>query len=141
MMMPTIPNKFDSYNIRVRTPDGTMFVTIAEENNKAKFILINIGKNGSRLVAWATATTLLANSALENGVSITKIARDLLGISTDSPLIRPNEVEIKSGPDGLGYALLTYAAQKTYELERSLGTDTDDGRYDWLDDRGAFPRE
>ncbi len=139
-MTTTPEDSFTALNIRVESPDGLMFVTVAENQaGKPWIVLINIGKNGANLMAWANAMAQMVTNSLQHGVSIVTIANDLLGNTSDKAIRTPNGLTIGSGPEALAFALLTYAAEKTAELQRTLGNDDDE--YGWLDDTGTFPRE
>lgn len=121
--------------------EGAMFVNVVEDINGRPFkVFIHIGKSGAALYAWADGMAEMVSNSLQSNIPITTIARQLLGISSDKVIKRPDGLTISSGPEALAYALLTYAAEKTAELQRALGTDEDD-EYGWLDDTGTFPRE
>lgn len=106
----------ESYTVRVMTPDGIMFVTIVEDANngrpKPAEILITIGKTGSAITAWANAAAILTSLLLRNGVSVADISMQISNILSDSRTSTKSGIEIRSGPEGLQYALTRYNANR-----------------------------
>lgn len=106
------PNRFTGFSIRVDTPDGKMFVHVMEDyKGLPALIVINIGKCGTALAAWAEATSRLASRCLPS-IGLHGIIEEISGItSTGMKRLARGEV-IRSGPEGLAYALLRYKQEK-----------------------------
>lgn len=105
-MQPNIA--YSTKSIKVDTPDGVMFVHIVENEYGTPIqLLINIGKCGTNLAAWADSMARLASALLP--VSGISGIIDMLSGITSSKLIRLGNGEfIRSGPEGLASALLKY---------------------------------
>lgn len=94
---------YNCSTIRTQTPDGTMFVTIIEDNNSIPVeILVSIGKTGTRIRAWTEAVQGLCTTILSLGGKLTDIANSIDNISTD------DRYETKSGPEGLVKCIAIY---------------------------------
>jgi len=105
-----------SVTFEVRTPDGHMFVIIAEENGAPRQIIITIGKTGSRLAAWANCTGRLITLALRSGLALNAIISEISGITSDGEHRYISGVVLRSGPDGVAYALHKYQQYKATEF-------------------------
>lgn len=109
--MNHVREAWPSYSIAVNTPDGEMFVHIAEENDMPKFILINIGKAGTNIAAWGDAIARVATAMLPvRGVH--GVIEELSGLSSARFSILEGGQVCHSGPEGLALALLKYNAIK-----------------------------
>lgn len=111
-----------SFTVKVMTPDGVMFVTIVEEtdviSNSAEpvQILITIGKTGSAIAAWANMAALLTSALLQENISISDIIMTISNILSDSSREHKTGIEIRSGPEGLQYALTRYNEDRQNRL-------------------------
>jgi|SRR5882724_2881223 len=115
-------------SVRVKTPDGTLFVHVLEDERKLpEEILLNIGKSGFSLQAWANALARVASLALRRGVSLREIAHEVSGITTDRSVRAQNGVTIRSGPEGLAHGLLQYLRHD--ESPRREDDDGDEGTF------------
>ncbi len=103
-----------SFTVRVMTPDGVMFVTVVEEIDVISDtpmpaqILIAIGKTGSAIAAWANMSAILTSALLQENVSISDIIMIISNILSDSSREHKTGIDIRSGPEGLQYALTRY---------------------------------
>jgi len=106
----TLPNvAYNSSTIRVETPNGTMFVNILENQQGNPFkVIINLGKAGTPVSAWANALAELCSVLLERGMSITDLIVHLSGITSERYKASINGPVVRSGPAGLVIALLKY---------------------------------
>lgn len=109
--MKQSPDVLPNVTIRVRTPDGTMFVSICEYNGNPTQVLVHIGKSGHSLQAWADALARMVSLALRSGVSVQKIITEISQITTDRRAFS-NGISVYSGPDGVTHGLLQYLASK-----------------------------
>jgi len=105
-----------SVSIKVNTPDGKMFVVIAEENGVPKEILIYIGKAGYALSAWCEALQRIVALALKSGVDIHTIITEISNLRSDKSVMS-NGLVVRSGPEGLVVALLRYLSMKNESRE------------------------
>lgn len=115
---------------KVRTPDGTMFVIVLEDKEgKPCGIHINIGKAGSSLNAWANATAALVTRMLGAGIGLNDVIKELSEMTSDKTVLTgENHVPIRSGPDGLCYALMMYRKEKYRDLVSTLEGENDSYR-------------
>jgi hypothetical protein len=113
-MVPPREELLEGYTCEVKTPDGTMFVVMNEDTNgELVEIHIHIGKAGTPLMAWAEALAHVASLALRyRGVSVGDLLCELGNISSDRSVRIANGATIRSGPEGLAYALQCYQRSK-----------------------------
>jgi hypothetical protein len=106
----TEPEVMDTSTIKIETPDGTMFVAISEyDHGHPCRVEIHIGKAGSQLLAWANGLSTTCTLALQHGVPMSEIMCHLLGVSSGRQATKYlNRVDVKSGPDGVAKAMMTY---------------------------------
>lgn len=97
----------------VPTPDGTLYLTIIEDDKgNAIAIRIAIGKAGTVVRSWTEAVMLLANRYLEKGGTIHDIIEALSDLATSRIMYTYGKVPIRSGPEGIVYALTRYVQKK-----------------------------
>ena len=121
---------FTTVSIRVPTPDGTAFVQVIEDDTgKPIQLIINIGKAGVPLSAWAEAVARLCTLLLQNGAGINNLIQELSLINSDKSTVLPEGSIVRSGPAGIVTALMKYRHAKFQELKANLGTyeDYDEG--------------
>jgi hypothetical protein len=118
---------FNTLTNKVRTPDGTMFVIVLEDKEgKPCGIHINIGKAGSSLSAWANATAALVTRMLGSGIGLNDIIKELSEMTSDKTVLTGDtNVPIRSGPDGLCYALMQYRKEKFREHAAAFEGDSE----------------
>lgn len=95
-------------SIKVVTPDGTLFLHVVE--NEAGFpiqILMNIGKSGSALAAWADAVARLSSQLLPR-IGVQGVLEEVSGITTAQISLYANGEVCRSGPEGIAIALHKY---------------------------------
>jgi hypothetical protein len=111
-----------SFTVKVMTPDGVMFVTVVEEDNPINNepepvqILISIGKTGSAIAAWANMAALLISALLETDLSISDVIMKISNILSDGISTQKTGIDIRSGPEGLQYALTRYNEDRQNRL-------------------------
>jgi len=107
------PEANDCCVIRIDTPDGTMFVTVIENEQGDPFNLhVFIGKTGTQIRAWTDAVQALASLALEKGAHITDIITALSLVTSHKTTMHRGIIPIRSGPEGVAFALKTYLSGK-----------------------------
>jgi hypothetical protein len=117
-----ILEEYESITFEVDTPDGRMFVIIMENDKGEPVQLqITIGKAGTAMTAWAYAVSALCSDLLPikgvNGLLVL-----LSEITSNRQAARLEDgAMVRSGPDGISYALLRYKAMKFEELKRKFG--------------------
>ena len=125
----TDSTKFSGLTIQVKSPDGTMFVTINEdENGKPIAIWISIGKAGASVAAWAVSMARILTLALDKGATISELCVELSGQTTDKVRITGDGEYVRSGPEGVFVALMKYKRDKYDELTKTLGDTDERGR-------------
>lgn len=105
------PNLFDSLSYRVETPDGICYVHVLEQKDTPVGFIIQFGKCGTSLFAWAEAVGRMATRALPL-IGIAGIIEELSGITTAGLRRLAKGESIRSGPEGIAYALLKYKQEK-----------------------------
>jgi hypothetical protein len=136
----TIGPMLNSLNVKIESPDGTMFVTITEDGNDSPVkIFVHIGKSGSSLAAWANCAVEFIAEAIPR-IGLNAVIARLLGITSDKVSYTTDSVTdegvvtVKSGPEAIAYALIKYRLFKHREHLRKLGVDESD--FDETDYRG-----
>ena len=111
------PNKlYPNHTIRTRTPAGTLFVSIIEENGTPIALQINGTKNGGELAAFCDAIARLSSEILENNAKngMSKLIENLSNITTDKTAMH-NGLVSHSAIEGICLALSQYQSMKYKE--------------------------
>lgn len=112
---------YQSMQMKVHTPDGTMFVNVLDdENGQPIQVIINIGKAGSAIAAWAHALSAMITVGLRAGVKLEVYLTELSSITSDKTA-RTLTSKCSSGPEGVWMALVRYRKEKFRMLQDSLG--------------------
>src|SRR5262245_8716139 len=113
------PKILTGQTIRVRTPIGTLFVTLNENEEHHPFeLFLNTGKCGSDITADAEAIGRLCSILLRLPSPVSELERiqliitHLAGIS-GSKDIHDGDVHIRSVPDAVAAALRQYLEKKS----------------------------
>lgn len=108
---------FESEIIRVKTPDGTLFLLVMENKDKSVAgFKITIGKAGAPLAAWASALAEMMNLAIAKGATVEDLLSVLSGITSDRSVRSINSV-CRSGPEGVWQALVRYRQRPAVDHE------------------------
>ncbi|RKY84021.1 ribonucleotide-diphosphate reductase subunit alpha [candidate division KSB1 bacterium] len=91
---------------KIKTSDGTLYLTINWDDEGLCEVFTNIGKHGSDVAAWSEAVGRLISLCLRSGVSPKHLVNQLIGI-TSHPIWQ-NGIQILSVPDAIGKALARY---------------------------------
>lgn len=113
---------YQSVQMKVRTPDGTMFVNIMEKDGQPFQVIINIGKAGSAVAAWAQALASMISAGLQAGVKFETFLTELSSI-TSSNLARTVHSTCTSGPEGVWQAFVRYRNDRFKMLQEQLGAE------------------
>lgn len=112
-------NWFNSYNIQVFTPDGTLYVCITEGHDNEPFMIFITGpKNQQPLQIWIAALTQLINEMWKAGIHTSTIIRSLDTPYTSKYSQNDNGIRIYSGPDGIRWALTQYLQLRSHDRRR-----------------------
>jgi hypothetical protein len=129
---------FKSMNVKIESPDGTMYVTVMENEHGVPFkIMVNIGKAGSSLNAWAAIVADFVSDTITR-VGVNSAIAKLLNVSSDKVSYTPDSVTndgvttIRSGPEAIAYALIKYRTERQRELMRKLGIREEDNLEDFF---------
>ena len=92
---------------RIRTGEGSLYITINEDENGLCEIFTTIGKAGGNAAAQSEAISRLISLALRSGIDPYAIVKQLKGISGPNPTWEDGKL-ILSTPDAIGKALDDY---------------------------------
>ncbi len=106
---------------RIRTGEGTLYITINEDENGLCEVFTAIGKAGGNAAAQSEAISRLISLALRSGIDPMAIIKQLKGISGPNPTWEDGRL-ILSTPDAIGKALNDYLNEK--ENNKQLSGDT-----------------
>ena len=109
---------------RIRTGEGSLYITINEDQEGLCEVFTTIGKAGGNAAAQSEAISRLISLALRSGVNPHSIVRQLKGISGPNPTWENGRL-ILSTPDAIGKALDDYLKEGTHQLN-----DINDHSYD-----------
>ena len=98
------PNTTVGSTRRIRTGEGTLYITINEDENGLCEIFTTIGKAGGNAAAQSEAISRLISLALRSGIDPNAIIKQLKGISGPNPTWEDGQL-ILSTPDAIGRAL------------------------------------
>ena len=105
------PNQTKGVTRRIRTGEGTLYITINEDENGLCEVFTTIGKAGGNAAAQSEAISRLISLSLRSGLDPKAIVRQLKGISGPNPTWEDGRL-ILSTPDAIGKALDDYLLEK-----------------------------
>ena len=113
------PTQTQGLTRRIKTGEGTLYITINEDEKGLCEVFTTIGKAGGNAAAQSEAISRLISLALRSGVNPQSIVRQLKGISGPNPTWEDGRL-ILSTPDAIGKALDDYLHEKnqTPEIEQ-----------------------
>jgi ribonucleoside-diphosphate reductase alpha chain len=102
----------DTFGIthRIRTGEGTLYVTINHDEDGLCEVFTTIGKAGGNAAAQAEAISRLISLSLRSGMDVGEIIKQLKGISGPNPVWENGQL-ILSTPDAIGKALEHHMAE------------------------------
>ena len=118
------PNTTVGSTRRIRTGEGTLYITINEDENGLCEVFTTIGKAGGNAAAQSEAISRLISLALRSGVDPNAIIKQLKGISGPNPTWEDGRL-ILSTPDAIGKSLDDYLNENP-ESRVSGVADTED---------------
>ena len=101
---------------RIRTGEGTLYITINEDENGLCEVFTTIGKAGGHAAAQSEAISRLISLSLRSGIEPQAIVKQLKGISGPNPTWEDGQL-ILSTPDAIGKALDDYLKARKLEPE------------------------
>ena len=96
---------------RIRTGEGSLYITINEDQEGLCEVFTTIGKAGGNAAAQSEAISRLISLALRSGVNPNSVVRQLKGISGPNPTWEDGRL-ILSTPDAIGKALDDYIRER-----------------------------
>jgi len=105
------PSQTAGVTRRIRTGEGTLYITINEDENGLCEVFTTIGKAGGNAAAQSEAISRLISLALRSGLDPHAIVRQLKGISGPNPTWEDGRL-ILSTPDAIGKALDDYLQER-----------------------------
>lgn len=101
---------------RIRTGEGTLYITINEDENGLCEVFTTIGKAGGHAAAQSEAISRLISLSLRSGIEPQAIVKQLKGISGPNPTWEDGQL-ILSTPDAIGKALDDYLKARKLKPE------------------------
>ncbi len=103
---------------RIKTGEGTLYVTINEDENGICEVFSAIGKAGGNAAAQSEAISRLISLALRSGIEPREVVKHLKGISGPVPVWDGHGGQILSTPDAIGKVLERYIEEREKEGTR-----------------------
>jgi ribonucleoside-diphosphate reductase alpha chain len=104
------------YTEQIKTGDGTLYLTINEDEFGLCEVFCSIGKQGGAPAAQSEAIGRLISLSLRSGVDPHEIVKQLKGITGPNPIWHEGEL-IKSIPDAIGRAVERFILRKATKQE------------------------
>jgi ribonucleoside-diphosphate reductase alpha chain len=101
---------------RIRTGEGSLYITINEDEKGLCEVFTTIGKAGGNAAAQSEAISRLISLALRSGIDPVDVVKQLKGISGPTPTWENGQL-ILSTPDAIGKALESYLYERPVEAE------------------------
>ena len=121
------PTQTNGVTRRIRTGEGTLYITINEDENGLCEVFTTIGKAGGNAAAQSEAISRLISLSLRSGLDPKAIVRQLKGISGPNPTWENGRL-ILSTPDAIGKALDDYLLEKNTNSEGEEKKNSDSPR-------------
>ena len=119
------PNTTVGSTRRIRTGEGTLYITINEDENGLCEVFTTIGKAGGNAAAQSEAISRLISLALRSGVDPNAIIKQLKGISGPNPTWEDGRL-ILSTPDAIGKSLDDYLNENPESRVGGVGDSQDE---------------
>jgi ribonucleoside-diphosphate reductase alpha chain len=110
------PSITEGQTRRMRTGDGTLYITVNKDENGLCEVFTTIGKAGGTVAAQTEAISRLISLALRSGIDPNSVINQLKGISGPNPTWEDGQL-ILSTPDAIGRALENFVHGDTPSSE------------------------
>ena len=135
------PNQTKGVTRRIRTGEGTLYITINEDENGLCEVFTTIGKAGGNAAAQSEAISRLISLSLRSGLDPKAIVRQLKGISGPNPTWEDGRL-ILSTPDAIGKALDDYLLENGEQnVEKTEKKNSDSPRITLVQESQQYPPE
>ena len=121
------PTQTKGVTRRIRTGEGTLYITINEDKNGLCEVFTTIGKAGGNAAAQSEAISRLISLSLRSGLDPKAIVRQLKGISGPNPTWEDGRL-ILSTPDAIGKALDDYILERDKKPDGEIKKNLDSPR-------------
>jgi len=101
------PGETQGVTKRIRTGEGSLYITINEDEHGLCEVFTTIGKAGGNAAAQSEAISRLISLSLRSGIDPNDVVKQLKGISGPNPTWENGQL-ILSTPDAIGKALESY---------------------------------
>ena len=101
------PGETQGVTKRIRTGEGSLYITINEDEHGLCEVFTTIGKAGGNAAAQSEAISRLISLSLRSGIDPSDVVKQLKGISGPNPTWENGQL-ILSTPDAIGKALESY---------------------------------
>ncbi len=91
--------------MKVKMPEGALYVTANFDAVSIKEVFINLGKSGNEEKSYTEAIGRLISKYLQQGGSVGEVVASLKGIKSSSSIVWDRGMKVYSVPDGIGKAL------------------------------------
>jgi ribonucleoside-diphosphate reductase alpha chain len=91
--------------MKVKMPEGALYVTANFDAVSIKEVFINLGKSGNEEKSYTEAIGRLISKYLQLGGSVEEVVASLKGIKSSSSIVWDRGMKVYSVPDGIGKAL------------------------------------
>ena len=119
------PKTTEGITRRIRTGEGTLYITINQDENGLCEVFTAIGKAGGNAAAQSEAISRLISLALRSGIDPNAVVKQLKGISGPNPTWEDGRL-ILSTPDAIGKALDDYLNENPVALGQTVGSSIDE---------------
>jgi len=113
------PGETQGVTKRIRTGEGSLYITINEDNHGLCEVFTTIGKAGGNAAAQSEAISRLISLSLRSGIDPEDVVKQLKGISGPNPTWENGQL-ILSTPDAIGKALEAYLKEINKDSEDSI---------------------
>ncbi|MBT7787825.1 MAG: vitamin B12-dependent ribonucleotide reductase [Calditrichaeota bacterium] len=108
------PRVTRGYTEQIETGEGTLYVTINEDEHGLCEVFASIGKSGGNAAAQSEAIGRLISLALRAGIDPRAIVKQLKGITGTNPVWHDGDL-IRSTPDGIGRSLERFLNDREHQ--------------------------
>ncbi len=115
--MKTRPERLEGKTHKTKLACGSLYVTVNLHDDKPYEIFAALGKSGGCARAQCETAARLVSLALQGGIELLEIIRQMVGISCHARLPRTSE-QPSSGADAIGRILKSYIKEPAYEEKK-----------------------